>query len=136
MVTTLNQNRMVLLIGGAGYIGSILVPIMLHQGHSVTVIDNFMYGQTSLLDCCFSEELQVVRGDVRDEKLLIEQIKKVDVILPLACLTGAPLCDRDQIGAQQINHDSVRFLAEHKSKDQHLRLLATLLQKQIRFLRK
>ena len=45
---------------------------------------------------------------------------KADAILPLACLTGAPLCDRDQIGAQQINHDSVRFLAEHKSKDQLL----------------
>ena len=110
----------ILVTGGAGYIGSVLVPIMLHQGHSVTVIDNFMYGQTSLLDCCYSEEFQLVRGDVRDQKLLLEKLVKADAILPLACLTGAPLCDRDQIGARQINYDSVRFMAEHKSKDQLL----------------
>ena len=110
----------ILVTGGAGYIGSILVPMMLQHGHSVTVIDNFMYGQTSLLDCCYYKNLLVVRGDVRDERLLREVMPKADAILPLACLTGAPLCDRDQIGAQQINHDSVRFVAEHKSKDQLL----------------
>ena len=110
----------ILVTGGAGYIGSVLVPMMLQKGHSVTVIDNFMYGQNSLLDCCYSEELHVVRGDVRDEKLLLEEVPKVDAILPLACLTGAPLCERDQIGAKQINHDSVRLMAEHKSKDQLL----------------
>ncbi len=110
----------ILITGGAGYIGSVLVPMMLQKGHSVTVIDNFMYGQNSLLDCCYSDELQVVRGDVRDEKLLREAMSKTDAILPLACLTGAPLCDRDQIGAQQINYDSVKLMAEHKSKDQLL----------------
>ena len=110
----------ILVTGGAGYIGSVLVPMMLQKGHSVTVIDNFMYGQNSLLDCCYSDELQVVRGDVRDEKLLHEAMPKVDAIIPLACLTGAPLCDRDRIGAQQINHDSVRLMVEHKSKDQLL----------------
>ena len=110
----------ILVTGGAGYIGSVLVPMMLQQGHSVTVIDNFMYGQTPLLDYCNSNELEVVRGDVRDEQLLREAIPKADAIFPLACLTGAPLCDMDQIGAQQINHDSVRFMAEHKSKDQLL----------------
>ena len=110
----------ILVTGGAGYIGSVLVPMILQKGHSVTVIDNFMYGQNSLLDCCYSDELQVVRGDVRDEKLLREAMSKTDAILPLACLTGAPLCDRDQIGAQQINYDSVKLMAEHKSKDQLL----------------
>jgi len=110
----------ILVTGGAGYIGSVLVPMILQKGHSVTVIDNFMYGQNSLLDCCYSDELQVVRGDVRDERLVRDLMSKVDVILPLACLTGAPLCDRDRIGAQQINHDSVRQMAEHKSKDQLL----------------
>jgi len=110
----------ILVTGGAGYIGSVLVPMMLQKGHSVTVIDNFMFGQTSLLDCCHYKELKVIRGDVRNEQLLREEMSRVDAILPLACLTGAPLCDRDPVGAQQINHDAVHFLAEHKSKGQRL----------------
>ena len=110
----------ILVTGGAGYIGSVLVPMMLQKGHSVTVIDNFMFGQTSLLDCCHYKELKVIRGDVRNEQLLREEMSRVDAILPLACLTGAPLCDRDPVGAQQINHDAVHFLAEHKSKEQRL----------------
>ena len=110
----------ILVTGGAGYIGSILVPLLLQKGHAVTVIDNFMYGQTSLLDYCYHPSLEIIRGDVRNENLLQEQLRTVDAILPLACLTGAPLCDRDPVGAQQINHDAVRFLAEHKSKEQRL----------------
>ena len=110
----------ILVTGGAGYIGSVLVPLLLQKGHAITVIDNFMYGQTSLLDCCHNPRLEIIRGDVRNEELLRQQLRKADAILPLACLTGAPLCDRDPVGAQQINHDAVRFLTEKKSKDQSL----------------
>ena len=110
----------ILVTGGAGYIGSMLVPLLLQRGHQVTVIDNFMYGQTSLLDCCHHPNFAIIRGDVRNESLLREQLRQADAVLPLACLTGAPLCDRDPVGAQQINHDAVRFLAEHKSRDQRL----------------
>ena len=52
--------------------------------------------------------------------MLKEQLRTVDSILPLACLTGAPLCDRNPIGAKHINYDAVRFLAENKSFDQRL----------------
>ena len=110
----------ILVTGGAGYIGSILVPLLLQKGHAVTVIDNFIYGQTSLLDCCHHPRLEIIRGDVRNEELLRQQMRTVDAIFPLACLTGAPLCDRDPVGAQQINHDAVSFLAEQKSKEQCL----------------
>jgi nucleoside-diphosphate-sugar epimerase len=84
------------------------------------VIDNFLYGQASLLDCCHHSDLSVIRGDVRNEALLQEQLRTTDAILPLACLTGAPLCDRDPVGAQHINYKAVRFLAEHKSREQLL----------------
>lgn len=109
-----------LVTGGAGYIGSVLVPMLLARGHHVIVIDNFMYNQASLLDCCYSEKLTLIRGDVRNESLVKERLHQVDAIIPLACLTGAPLCGRDPIGAKQINYDAVRFMAEHKSKDQML----------------
>ena len=58
----------ILVTGGAGYIGSVLVPCCSTDGHDVTVVDNFMYGQTSLLDCCCNPRLTIVRGDVRDRR--------------------------------------------------------------------
>jgi len=110
----------VLVTGGAGYIGSILVPRLLAAGHEVTVLDSFLYGQTSLLDCCFEKKLRIVRGDVRDEKLLSELASRADAILPLACLTGAPLCAREPHAARAINFEAIRFLADGLSPRQML----------------
>ena len=60
----------ILVTGAAGYIGSVLVPTLLKRGYEVTAIDNFMYNQPSLLDCCYDEKLTVIRGDARDEGLV------------------------------------------------------------------
>lgn len=102
----------VLVTGGAGYIGSVLVPLLLKEGHDVTVLDNFMYQQTSLLDCCHDKKLKIIRGDVRDKKLLSELVPRTDAIFPLACLTGAPLCARDPEAAKAINFDAVKNMAD------------------------
>ena len=108
----------ILVTGGAGYIGSILVPQLLQIGYEVIVVDNFMYRQTSLLNCCNDKNLVVINGDSRNKKLIAEQIKKVDVILPLACLTGAPLCAKDPLGAKSTNFDAINMLLELRSKNQ------------------
>ena len=108
----------ILVTGGAGYIGSILVPALLAEGHDVTVLDNFMYQQTSLLDCCHDKKLEIIRGDVRDEKLLSELVLKADAILPLACLVGAPICDRDPEAAKAVNFDVVKYIADLMRVDQ------------------
>ncbi|MBI5428599.1 MAG: NAD(P)-dependent oxidoreductase [Nitrospinae bacterium] len=108
----------ILVTGGAGYIGSILVPQLLHKGYEVVVVDNFMYHQTSLLDCCYHENFTIVKGDARDKGLIKEQLKKADVVFPLACLTGAPLCAKDPIGAQTINFDAVKMILDLRSNDQ------------------
>lgn len=81
----------ILVTGAAGYIGSVLVPRLLRVGHKVIAMDNFMYNQSSLLDCCYYEALTLIRGDARDKELISKCLKDVDAILPLACLTGAPL---------------------------------------------
>lgn len=110
----------VLVTGGAGYIGAILVPHLLEEGYQVTVLDNFMYGQASLLDCCYNPRLSIVRGDARDRPLVAAHMKGADVILPLACLTGAPLCDRDPIGARTVNLDAVKMILELKGREQRV----------------
>ena len=108
----------ILITGAAGYIGSILVPALLNREHDVVALDNFMYHQTSLLDCCHDTKLAIIRGDSRDKQLLVEQIKSVDAIFPLACLTGAPLCNKNPQDARSINLDSIRMLLDLRSRDQ------------------
>lgn len=110
----------ILITGGAGYIGSVLVPELLRAGHEVTVIDNFMYGQTPLLDVCNYPTLTVVRGDARDETLIKKHIAEKDFIIPLACLVGAPLCDKDPIAATTINRDAVLLLLKLRAPEQKI----------------
>lgn len=108
----------ILVTGAAGYIGSILVPQLLQNGHKVTALDNFMYNQSSLLDCCYDDNLDIVRGDARDKGLLEQSLKDVDAVIPLACLTGAPLCDVDPVGARTTNFDAVKMILELRSREQ------------------
>lgn len=110
----------ILVTGGAGYLGSVLVPQLLANGHQVTVIDNFMYDQTSLLDCCFDPKLKIARGDARNGQLVAEHLKEADAIFPLACFTGAWLCDKDPIGARTVNFDAVKMLLDSRSKHQRV----------------
>jgi len=110
----------VLVTGGAGYIGSILVPRLLEAGHEVAVLDNFMYGQTSLLDCCHDEKLTIVRGDARDRKLVEKHMKDAQYLIPLACLTGAPLCDKFPAEAQGIIVDAVKLLLDLRRPGQRI----------------
>jgi len=108
----------ILITGAAGYIGSVLTPILLQKGHEIIAIDNFMYKQTSLLECCHFKNFTLINGDVRNTDLVKKQLKKVDAILPLACLTGAPLCDKDPITARAVNFDSIKTILTKRSSNQ------------------
>jgi len=108
----------ILVTGAAGYIGSILVPELLRKGYEVIAIDNFMYNQTSLLDCCYDKKLTVIRGDARDKALISRCLKNVDAIFPLACITGAPACNKDPVAARATNFDAVNTLLELRNQKQ------------------
>ena len=110
----------ILVTGGAGYLGSIMVPEMLAAGHKVTVLDNFMFKQNSLAHCCSSPNFSVVKGDCRDEALMKKLIVGADVVVPLAALVGAPLCSLDPIGATTTNLDSPLALFKMLSKEQRV----------------
>ncbi len=108
----------ILITGGAGYLGSIMVPTLLAQGHEVTVLDNFYFGQASLLDCCQYDTFKVVRGDCREESVMKPLVAKADLIIPLAALVGVPICNTDQIATQTTNQDAIEMLCRLASKQQ------------------
>jgi nucleoside-diphosphate-sugar epimerase len=108
----------ILVTGGAGYIGSVLVPELLSRNHSVTVIDNFMFRQNSLAGCCSHPNFEVINADVRDARVLSDAMKKCDVLIPLAALVGAPLCARDPMTATAVNRDVPLKLFKEMSRDQ------------------
>ncbi len=108
----------ILITGGAGYIGSVLTPSLLSQGHEVTVVDNFMFRQNSLADCCHYENFHIIRGDCRDEALIKKLVPKADAIIPLAALVGAPLCDRDPVATRTTNLEAIDLICRVASKQQ------------------
>jgi nucleoside-diphosphate-sugar epimerase len=108
----------ILVTGGAGYLGSTMVPDLLAAGHKVTVLDNFMFKQTSLNHCCYHPNFSIVKGDIRQKNTMSKLMKDTDVIIPLAALVGAPLCSLDPIGATTINHDAIELMLKILSKDQ------------------
>ena len=112
--------KKVLVTGAAGYIGSVLTPELLKTGYEVVAIDNFMYHQTSLLDCAHHKTLSIIRGDARDEALLKKHLTGVDFIIPLACLVGAPICDQDPIGARTINLEAIELILNIRQEGQKI----------------
>src|ERR1035441_6436374 len=89
----------ILVTGGAGYLGSTLVPALLAGGHRVTVLDNFLFNQASLNPLCADPNFDVYRGDARDREVLKPLLRGADYIIPLAAPGGGPLGHNAKIGA-------------------------------------
>lgn len=110
----------ILITGGAGYIGSVLVPALLSKGHHVNVLDNFYFNQLTLMDCCLNPNFTIIRGDARDEEAVKAAIQNMDYILPLAALVGFPLCEADKTAAQTTNLNAVELLLKLREKEQRV----------------
>lgn len=110
----------ILITGGAGYIGSVLTPLLLQEGHSVTILDNFLFNQPTLLDSCINPNFSAVRGDSRDKNLMTRLMKDADYIIPLAAIVGAPACNLDTIAAVSINLDAIKLILSLRSPNQRI----------------
>lgn len=108
----------VLVTGGAGYIGSVLVPLLLKEGHRVTVLDSFYFNQLTLMDCCADPNFRVIRGDARDAETVKKALDGAEFILPLAALVGFPLCEADKTAAVSTNLEAVELLLKQREKGQ------------------
>jgi nucleoside-diphosphate-sugar epimerase len=108
----------ILVTGGAGYMGAVLVPVLLDAGYEVTVVDNFMYQENSLASSCAHRGFRVVQADVRIMDIMVPLLTEADIVIPLAALVGAPICDRDPFTATAVNRDAVVELLRHASKNQ------------------
>jgi nucleoside-diphosphate-sugar epimerase len=97
-----------------------MTPALIEAGHRVTVLDNFMFAQNSLAQLCVNDRFDVVRGDARDMKIVGPLAAKADIVIPLAAIVGAPMCDRDQIAATSTNLEAVRDLAKALSPAQRI----------------
>jgi nucleoside-diphosphate-sugar epimerase len=113
-----NMATKVLVTGGAGYLGTTLVPALLAKGYDVTVYDNLMFQQNVMLECCAHPNFHFINADVRNTARLTEAIKNKDIIIPLAALVGAPLCAKDENSTIAINRDAVITLNKLRSKNQ------------------
>jgi len=115
----------ILVTGGAGYLGSTLVPTLLQAGHRVTVLDSFLFRQSSLNHVCNDPNFTVVRGDIRVESTIAPLLKKADIVIPLAALVGAPMCSADPVGAKTVNHDAILLMLRLMSRQQRILMPTT-----------
>tara|TARA_B100000900_G_scaffold409673_1_gene426033 strand:+ start:8523 stop:9452 length:930 start_codon:yes stop_codon:yes gene_type:complete len=109
----------ILVTGGSGYIGSVLIHYLLKE-HEVYVLDKFEKNNPSLAFFCSNKSFHIIKGDVRDEKILKSILNRVEMIIPLAALVGAPLCKQDPINAQSTNFDAIKLIVDNISTEQKI----------------
>jgi nucleoside-diphosphate-sugar epimerase len=112
----------ILITGGAGYLGSVLAETLLNENYQVTVFDNLMYKQLSIVNFCHNKNFKFVFGDVRNTELLKELIKNHDVIIPLAAIVGMPACSSNPQVAKEINLIQIKNIINFSSNDQYILL--------------
>lgn len=106
----------VFVTGGAGYVGAVLIPKLLKDGYFVKVIDLMIYGENVFDEIDDRTNLQVIKGDIRDQSLLKKSLQEVDSVIHLACISNDPSFDLNPSLGKSINLDAFRPLVEISKK--------------------
>ncbi len=115
----------ILVTGGAGYVGSTLVPLLLEAGHQVRVYDALKFGGHGLLPCCQSRHFELIKGDVTDEAQMVKALDGVDAVIHLAAIVGYPACKKEPHVAQATNVEGTRTLLRLRKPDQKVLFAST-----------
>ena len=115
----------ILITGGAGYIGSMLCTKLLEEGHTVTSVDLLKYDKGSLNHLYHNKNFKLICDDIRKVSLMKKLIKKHDIIIPLAALVGAPLCEKFKKDAISTNLGSIKTLCKYATKKNRVIYLTT-----------
>ena len=100
--------KKIFITGGAGYVGSVLTPYLINKGHTITVFDLMLYGDTLKK----AKNLNIIKGDIRNTELLKEAIKGNDIVIHLACISNDPSFELNPTLGKEINLDSFTPLVE------------------------
>ena len=101
--------RRIFVTGGAGYVGSALVPKLIERGYQVTVYDLMIYGEDVIEK---NKNLIMIKGDIRDQKLLEKSLTDQDVVIHLACISNDPSFELNPSLGKSINLDSFEPLVK------------------------
>ena len=107
----------VLVTGGAGYIGCVIVPMLLQNGYQVRVLDSLMYTWTGLLPNFRDKNFEFVMGDIREERTMADAVKGCDAIIHLAAIVGFPACRKYPDLAQTVNVDGTKVVAKFAGRE-------------------
>lgn len=112
----------ILVTGGSGYLGSVLVEMLVQRGFSVTVLDNLSYSQNTLFNLFSSKKLRFIYGDVTDEKLVSKVMAegKFDFIFPLAAVVGFPISEQKPEITWMTNHQAIARLIKLRKRGQKI----------------
>ncbi len=115
----------ILVTGGAGYIGSVLVPELLKKKHQMRVLDSLIYHENPLLGHFMEDGFDFIKGDVRDVETVEKAVEGVDVIIHLAAIVGAPACKKNPRLAEEVNYQGTVNINIARTKNQKMFFAST-----------
>lgn len=104
--------KRILITGGAGYIGSLLSTSLINEGHKVTVVDLLKYNKSSIGHLFFHKNFKFIKEDCRKKNIIKKLIKENEILIPLAGLVGAPLCEKFEKDAISTNFEAIKMLKD------------------------